>query len=122
MQHQAALAYQTIAKKTVSPRDSEANLLSRSATNLQLVRDAWEIDNSGLDEALDFNRKIWSVFLTSVTGTENPLPDAIKQNIANLGIFVMKQTLEVKAEPAPQKLDTLININRQLAAGLRNQP
>jgi flagellar protein FlaF len=122
MQHQAALAYQNIARKTVSPRDHEANLLSRSATNLQLVRDAWDIDRSGLDEALDFNRKIWSVFLTSVTGTENPLPDAIKQNIANLGIFVMKQTLEVKAEPASNKLDSLININRQLAAGLRSQP
>lgn len=122
MQQQAALAYQAVARKTVSPRDHEANLLSRSATNMQLVRDAWDIDNSGLDEALDFNRKIWSVFLTSVTGTENPLPDAIKQNIANLGIFVMKHTLEVKALPEPRKLDPLININRQLAAGLRNQP
>jgi flagellar protein FlaF len=122
MQQQAALAYQTIARKTVNPRDHEANLLSRSATNLQLVRDAWEIDSSGLDDALDFNRKIWSVFLSSVTGDQNPLPDAIKQNIANLGIFVMGQTYEIKAEPAPRKLDPLININRQLAAGLRNQP
>jgi len=122
MQHQAALAYQNVAKKTVSPRDSEANLLSRSATNMQLVRDGWEIDSSGFDDALDFNRKIWSVFLTSVTKDENPLPDPVKQNIANLGIFVMKQTLEAKAVPSPDKLDSLININRQLAAGLRNQP
>ncbi|HEY4199844.1 MAG TPA: flagellar biosynthesis regulator FlaF [Devosiaceae bacterium] len=119
MQQQAALAYQTVAKKTVSARDSEANLLSRSAAQLQLVRDGWNVDRSGLGAAIDFNRKIWVILVTSATRADNPLPDAIKQNIGNLGLFIMKQTVAMGDAPAPEKLDVLININRQLAAGLR---
>ena len=52
------------------------------------------------------------------------LPDRVdvRQNVANLGLFVMKQTLSVTADPKPEHLNSLININRQLAAGLRGQP
>lgn len=119
MQHQGALAYQQVAKKTEAPRDREANLLSRSAANLQNVRDNWETNASDLERALHFNRRLWTVFMTSVTGTQNPLPAPIRQNIANLGLFVMNQTRELTLEPAPTKLTVLININRELAAGLR---
>jgi flagellar protein FlaF len=119
MQHQGALAYQQVAQKTEAPRDREANLLSRSAANLQNVRDNWETNSNDLERALHFNRRLWTVFMTSVTGTQNPLPAQIRQNIANLGLFVMNQTRELALEPAPTKLTVLININRELAAGLR---
>jgi flagellar protein FlaF len=119
MQHQGALAYQQVAQKTEAPRDREANLLSRSAANLQNVRDNWETNSNDLERALHFNRRLWTVFMTSVTGTQNPLPAPIRQNIANLGLFVMNQTRELALEPAPTKLTVLININRELAAGLR---
>ena len=33
----------------------------------------------------------------------------------------MNQTLSVTADPKPEHLDSLININRQLAAGLRGR-
>jgi len=32
----------------------------------------------------------------------------------------MKHTIRVQANPEPRKLDVLININRELAAGLRS--
>ena len=119
MQHQGALAYQQVAKKTEAPRDREANLLSRSAANLQNVRDNWDTNSNDLERALHFNRRLWTVFMTSVTGTQNPLPAPVRQNIANLGLFVMNQTRELTLEPIPTKLTVLININRELAAGLR---
>ncbi len=122
MQHNAALAYQQVGKKTVSPRLLEANLLSRSATHLQRIRDDWENSQGELFQALLFNRKLWNVFLTSVTGEGSQLPDTLRSNIANLGLFVMKQTLAAQNRPEPQKLDVLININRELAAGLRATP
>jgi flagellar protein FlaF len=121
MQQQAAAAYQQTAKKTGSPRELEASLLSKSAAQLQRIRDDWDNKSKELDGALTYNRKLWTVFLTSVTREENPLPIAIKQNVANLGIFVMNQTIATLANPAPQKLDVLININKELAAGLRTQ-
>ncbi len=119
MQQQAALAYQTVAKQTATPRDLEANLLSRSAAHLQRIRENWEQQRSELDGALKFNRKLWNVFLTSATNENNPLPQAIRQNVANLGLFVLSHTIKTEARPEAEKLDVLININRELAAGLR---
>jgi flagellar protein FlaF len=119
MQNSAAHAYQKVGKQTVSPRVLEANLLSRAAAQMQLVRDNWEARRAELREALLFNRKLWNIFLTSVTGEQSQLPDKLRENIANLGIFLMKQTVSMQDNPIPQKLDVLININRELAAGLR---
>ena len=41
MQQHATQAYQTVAKRTGNPRDLEANLLSRSATNMQRISYIW---------------------------------------------------------------------------------
>lgn len=122
MQNSAALAYQQVGRQTVSPRTLEANLLSRAAAQLQRVRDDWDNSRGELGSALLFNRKLWNVFLTSVTGPESQLPDALRSNIANLGLFVMKQTIAAQDDPEPRKLDVLITINRELAAGLRAAP
>ena len=122
MQQQATQAYQQTGRQTATPRDLEANLLSMSAAHLQRVRDGWAQGHEGLLPALMFNRKLWTVFLTSVTGEESTLPKDLRENVANLGIFVMKHTINIQAAPLPQKLDVLININRQLATGLRASP
>ena len=119
MQNSAALAYQQVGKQTVSPRVLEANLLSRAASQLQRIRDDWEANRKELSAALTFNRKLWTVFLTSVTSEESKLPRELRENVGNLGLFVMKQTVSLQSRPEAQKLDVLININRELAAGLR---
>lgn len=121
MQNNAALAYRQVGAQTLSPRLLEANLLSRAAGQMQRIRDDWETNRMELISTLMFNRKLWTVFLGSVTGEQSELPNALRENIANLGIFVMKRTLEVLAEPSPNKLTVLININRELAAGLRER-
>lgn len=115
--HHAAQAYGNVAKQTSSPREMEANLLLKAAARLQAVSEAWG-DREQIDEALLYNRKLWSIFLTSVTRTDNPLPDLVRQNIANLGVFVINQTVSLMTEPKREKLNPLININRELAAGL----
>ena len=118
----AATAYKNVAMKTANGRELEADLLLKAASRLQAIHDAWDRNKADLAEALLYNRKLWSIFLTDVTGPDHPLPAEIRQNVANLGIFVMKQTLSVTADPKPESLGSLININRQLAAGLRGQP
>lgn len=119
-QQQGARAYQQVARQTAGPREVEADLLSKSASNLQRLRDDWtEMSARELHEALLFNRRLWHVFTTSVFKEDSVLPDELRQNIANLGIFVLKHTIAIQAAPVAQKLDVLININRSLAAGLR---
>ena len=117
--HSAALLYKSVSEKIASPRATEADLLLQAALRLQRVRDGWEPNNTGdLDDALRYNRMLWTIFISTVTKAENPLPQAIRQNIANLGIFVMKHTISILAEPKPEKISPLIDINRNLAAGL----
>jgi flagellar protein FlaF len=115
---QGAQSYGAIAKQIVGPRELEASLLLKAAARLQAVHDSWDDARVDLDDALLYNRKLWSIFLTSVTGEGNPLPPEIRQNVANLGVFVLKQTLSLMTEPRRERLNPLININRQIAAGL----
>jgi flagellar protein FlaF len=116
--HHAAQAYGKVAKQTSSPRDLEADLLLKAAARLQAVCDGWEQDRGPVEEALLYNRKLWSIFLTSVTRQDNPLPEQVRNNVANLGVFVMNQTMSLITEPKREKLGALISINRELAAGL----
>lgn len=120
MQHYGAAAYQTTAKTVETSREREAALLIKSAASLQSVRDNWPADTETLKGALTFNRKLWTIFMTSVTRDDNALPAMVRQNIANLGIYILNETREILLDPiAPARLDTLISINRQLAQGLR---
>jgi flagellar protein FlaF len=114
----AAQAYGKVAKQTASPRQLEATLLLRAASRLAAIRDGWEAKQNDLDAALIYNRKLWSIFLTSVTSEDNPLPREIRQNIANLGVFVMAHTWSLATDRRPERLGSLISINRELAAGL----
>ena len=99
----AAQAYGKVASQTSSPRELEADLLLKAAARLQAVSDSWGADHDRVDEALLYNRKLWSVFLTSVTRQDNPLPELVRQNVANLGLFVMNQTVSLMAEPRREK-------------------
>ncbi len=115
---QAAKIYGKVANKISSPRELEADLLLDAARRLQSVQESWNGADENLDSALHFNRRLWTFFLSAVTSNENPLPSDIRQNVANLGLFVCKQTLAILADPKPQNLGSLININREVAAGL----
>ena len=119
MQNQALSAYNKVSKQTATPRQLESNLLAKSAANFQRIRDNWENAHTELSAAMLFNRRLWTVFMTSVTREDSPLPNPIRENVANLGLFVMNRQLELMTKPEPRKLDVLITINRELAAGLR---
>jgi flagellar protein FlaF len=116
--HSAAQAYKNVARQTSNPRELEATLLLQAAARLQSVQESWDQNKSKLDDALLFNRKLWSVFLSEVTDEKNPMPKALRQNVANIGLFVMNHTVTVMNDPRPERLGSLININREIAAGL----
>jgi len=95
----------------------------KAAARLQLIKDEW--DESTLaekDDALVYNRKLWTVLVTSATSEENQLPQEVKNNIASLAVFIFKQTFDVISTENPDKLNAIISINRAIAEGLRAQP
>ena len=122
--HEAYAAAKRRATTTSDPRAFEAELLTKAAGRLQRAKETWTDGYCMETEALLYNRQIWTVFAASVAENDNPLPREIRQNIANLAIFIFKRTTEIEAqrEPQPQLFDTLISINRDIAAGLSGRP
>ena len=109
------------AQTVVSPRELEASLLIKAATRLQIVADEWATRERELDEALTYNRRLWTMLVSAVIAEDNPLPVGIKQNILGLANFIFNQTFRISSDPQPQGLGVLININRDIAAGLRGR-
>lgn len=117
----AAKAYAKAAVETASPRTLEASLLLQAAAKLQAVYDNWSDKPPGLEEALLFNRRLWTVFLDSAGSESNKLPEKVRENIRRLGVYIMAETFSLMTKPKPQHLTSIIKINRGLAAGLRGK-
>jgi len=49
---------------------------------------------------------------------DNRLPIEIRQNLLNLGVFVMAETFSLMTAPKQEHLANLIRINRVISAGL----
>ncbi len=116
-------AYRNVEKATLSQRDLEASVLTKAALQLQSIKDNWsqENHNADLEDALSYNQRVWTFFQAEISLEGNPLPDEIKRNILSLSFFVDRRTFETLAYPAAEKLDALININLNVAAGLRGE-
>jgi flagellar biosynthesis activator protein FlaF len=123
--YQAALkAYDSVNKATMSGRDVEAEVLTKAALKLKACQNTWAENGQSinLEAALKYNQRIWTIFQAEIEKPDNPLPDALKADLLKLSIFVDKRTLETLAYPVPEKLTILININYNIAAGLRMRP
>jgi flagellar protein FlaF len=121
MQH-ATKAYGQVAQQTASPRELEVQLLLRAASRLQAVHDDWENGRVSLDQALHFNRKLWTIFLSEAMRENNPQPIDVRQKIANISVFVLSQTAALQMSPQFDHFRPLIEINRNIAAGLSGRP
>lgn len=117
MSNAAAQAYARTSQTTASPREVEAQALLMAAKRLQDAQQGWD-DIAAVEKAVLFNRKLWSIFLSAAVDDKNPQTTEIRERIANLGIFVMGQTAAFQIQPSPELLTTLIEINRNIAAGL----
>lgn len=121
MQNNPISAYESVEKSTLSGRELEAHVLLRAAAMMADARDNWGQGDHELrlEESLRHNQKVWSFFQAEITQPDNPLPEEIKRNLLALSVFVDKRIFEIMAYPEARKLDILIEINRNLAAGLR---
>ena len=121
MQQHSVNAYTSIQKENLSGRELEATVLSRAGLMLKSVKDNWGAPDRDqkLLEAIKFNQKVWSFFQAELSDPENPLPKNLREDILNLSIFVDKRLFEVLAFPDPEKLAIVIDIDFNIAAGLR---
>lgn len=105
---------------TPDQRELEGIVLLKAARKMQELQKKWDaVSADELDEVLRYNRQIWMMFVdTAVEDKNAERPDSLRSNIANLGAFIFKQTIDILATPQKEKLNILIDINRDIAAGL----
>jgi flagellar biosynthesis activator protein FlaF len=118
----AANAYARTARESSSPREIEAQTLLMAARKLVEVQTNWTGADKRMHAALLFNRRLWTIFMSAAESNDNPQPVEVRQNIMNIAVFVMQRTIEMQTDPKPEKLQSLIDINSNIAAGLSGRP
>jgi len=121
----AAGAYAHHAKETtLDPREIEARALMKAVQKMQDIQNRWDqVKAEEMDDVLRNNRQIWMIFVDHAMADDGAeRPAQLRNNITNLGAYVFKRTLDILADPKKEKLDVLIDINREIAAGLMSKP
>ncbi len=104
-----------------SVRETEARALLNCANRLDAAREL----NNGFEYYLDairHNQELWTLFQVLLADPQNPLPRDLKITLLNLSRYVDKVSLRASAEYNPDLLNSLIDINKQIAAGLSASP
>ena len=115
----AAKAYARTAQVSSSPRDIEAQTLLMAARKLvEVQQDLKGPGDKRMNAALMFNRQLWTIFMSAAESNDNPQPIEVRQNIVNIAAFVLQRTVELQNNPTPEKIQSLIDINSNIAAGL----
>jgi len=91
-QTQSLRAYESVSKTTQSGRETEAAVLTKAAVKLKESRE------------------------------DHELPKKLRLDILRLAAFIDRRIFETMAFPSPEKLKIVIDINNNLAAGLRSSP
>jgi len=113
--------YVGIQKESMSGRELEASVLTKAGLMLKAVQEDWDAPDreAKMLEAIKFNQRVWSFFQAELSEPANPMPKDLRQDILNLSLFIDKRFFEVMAYPTPEKLDIVVDINFNIAAGLR---
>lgn len=118
MSNAATQAYARVANTSATPRELEAQALLMAANKLQEVVSNASVPPERRMHALMFNRKLWSVFLGDALSEGNLQPLEVRQKIVDISMFVLTQTLVLQNHPQIDEFKSLIEINRNIAAGL----
>lgn len=120
MFNSARQAYEQGTKTASSSRQLEAAALFKCAHMLESCQRSWDAPDraEALDEALRHNLRLWTLFQAEMAQPEHEMPVDIRVNLLKLSRFVDRRTFELMADPQPEKLQALIDINRNIGTGL----
>jgi len=110
-------AYQQAATRAESPRETEYRLFAQVTLALMEAAKCEPTDVRGRIDALDWNRRMWSVLGTACSDPGNALPDQLRASIISLSIWVGKHTSQVIRRQ--EEIEPLIEVNRMVMQGLR---
>ena len=112
-------AYQNAQTKGRDPRETEYQLFAQVTSALIKAQKIGE-KGQELFNALDWNRRMWSVLSTDCGAPGNQLPKELRAGILSLSIWVSKHTsLVIRGN---ESVEPLIDINKTIMEGLAQRP
>lgn len=111
-------AYQKAQTSTETPSEVEYRLFAQVTNALIEVKNQ-PVTNPKTIAALDWNRRMWSVFSSDCGTKGNSLPDQLRAGIVSLSIWVSKHSSQVMR--GAESVDSLIDINKTIMEGLADQ-
>ena len=109
-------AYQQAAKRAESPRETEYRLFAQVTLALLEASRADPNDFARRVDALDWNRRMWTVLADACASSENRLPAPLRASIISLALWVSRHTSAVIRKQ--EDIEPLIEVNRLIMQGL----
>ena len=113
-------AYQQVAQRAESPRQTEYRLFGEVTRALMEAADIEATEVATRMTALDWNRRLWATLANDCAQSDNALPEVVRAQIISLSLFVNRHTSAVVRREAP--IDLLIEVNRSIMQGLAPEP
>ncbi|MBI1252281.1 MAG: flagellar biosynthesis regulator FlaF [Alphaproteobacteria bacterium] len=109
-------AYQRAATQAESPRELEYRAFGQATAALIRAQEAGVADLSVRAEALETNRRLWSLLCSDCLSEGNTLPPRLRAQIVSLALWVSKHSSEVLRAGAD--VQPLIDVNKSMMEGL----
>lgn len=113
-------AYHQAATRAESPRQMEYRLFAQVTLALIEAAKSDPTDLRARVDALDWNRRIWTVLAEDCAHPDNGLPTPLRASIISLGKWVGRHTSAVIRRV--EDIEPLIEINRMIMQGLAPSP
>lgn len=118
--------YAGVSHQALNARELEASVLLKAAGRFRRCCRNWEatVDSgktTDVDEALNYNQKLWTVLQADLGSPLNPAPTDLRINLLRLSRYIDRTTFECLMKPERSKIEMLARINENLAEGLQVQ-
>ena len=112
-------AYQRAQQTLETPRTAEYRLFAQvTAALLEAERDGAK-DIRRLVDAIDWNRRLWSVLAADCSAEGNQLPNELRAQIISLSLWVSRYSSAVVQQG--EEIEPLIYVNKNIMAGLADR-
>ncbi len=112
-------AYSQASTRTETPREMEYRLFGQVTRALMHAASVDPSDVKTRIDALDWNRRLWSVLATDCADPSNQLNNPVRAQIISLSLFVGRHSSAVMR--GEEGFEPLIDINRAVMQGLAPQ-
>lgn len=113
-------AYRSVVQQVENPREAEYRLFGQVTRALMEAAKVPKEDHATRIDALDWNKRLWSVLATDCSDSQNGLPVSLRAGIISLSLWVARYSSAVMA--GDEDFQALIDVNRMIMQGLANQP